>query len=480
MRKSVLLPLILLVAMVASGVGYGVLDAYNLVPGILTLENESVDMPETVEISLTDTGSKEVIGINEHAAKITAAQVQPLMQQLVAQAQNGLPPNPDSNDPAANMPVATGSRVGAIVIDTASGKTLGQVNADQLMTPASSSKIVAAATALKTLGPDYRFTTSTHLAGEKLFLRGNGDQLLSAGSGNPAATAGHAGLADLAAQTTQKLKDQKTTTVQLFLDESAFGDQNPLANWQAQGNDNYETKPTPIAINNGLANPELSYGYLPDPGLSAAEQFAARLKDQGIKVGQIQRGATPNDARKIGEVKSAPLHEVMHETLKESNNMLAEVLCRASAAKAGTGTNFSGEIKIAQKVLNDLKLEGTAFANHDCSGLSTENQIKPQLLAALMQQAARGDDPQLRPLVASLPIGALDGTLHDRYLQANGAGNVRAKTGSLQNSRALTGLVTTKSGRTLTFCVIVDSFKEGTGAIARGAIDNFVNGLAGL
>ena len=84
MRKSVLLPLILLVAMVASGVGYGVLDAYNLVPGILTLENESVDMPETVSISLTDTGSKEVIGINEHAAKITAAQVQPLMQQLVA------------------------------------------------------------------------------------------------------------------------------------------------------------------------------------------------------------------------------------------------------------------------------------------------------------------------------------------------------------------------------------------------------------
>lgn len=142
MRKSVLLPLILLVAMVASGVGYGVLDAYNLVPGILTLENESVDMPETVSISLTDAGSKEVIGINEHAAKITAAQVQPLMQQLVAQAQNGLPPNPDSNDPAANLPVATGSRVGAIVIDTASGKTLGQVNADQLMTPADRKSVV--------------------------------------------------------------------------------------------------------------------------------------------------------------------------------------------------------------------------------------------------------------------------------------------------------------------------------------------------
>ena len=70
MRKSVLLPLILLVAMVVSGVGYGVLDAYNLVPGILTLENESLELPETVEINLTDAKSKEVPGVNEQAAEI--------------------------------------------------------------------------------------------------------------------------------------------------------------------------------------------------------------------------------------------------------------------------------------------------------------------------------------------------------------------------------------------------------------------------
>ena len=229
MRKSVLLPLILLVAMVASGVGYGVLDAYNLAPGILTLENESLELPETVEINLTDAKSKEVPGGNEQAAEITAAQVQPLMQQLVTQAQHGSQPDPAINAAAEKTPVATGGRVGAVVIDTASGKTLGQVNADQLMTPASSSKVVAAATALKTLGPDYRFTTSTHLAGNKLFLRGNGDQLLSAGSGNPAATSGHAGLADLAAQTAQQLKEKKTTSVQLFLDESVFGPASKLA-----------------------------------------------------------------------------------------------------------------------------------------------------------------------------------------------------------------------------------------------------------
>ena len=181
----------------------------------------------------------------------------------------------------------------------------------------------------------------TQFAAGRLYLRGNGDQLLSPNAGNPAAISGHAGLGDLAAKTAKKLKAQKVSTTQLFLDESIFGDQNPLPNWKAQGNDRYESKPTPIAINNGLANPQLSYGYLPDPALSAAQQFAQRMKDNGISVEAVQRGTAPKEAAMLAEVKSAALHEIVHETLKESNNMLAEVLCRASAAKIGSGTDKS-------------------------------------------------------------------------------------------------------------------------------------------
>lgn len=475
MRKSVLLPLILLVALVIGSLGYAVADAYNLVPGILTIEKQSLDLPQTVQIDLNTTKAEATKGINEQANQVTPEQLKPLMDQLVSQAQHGV----DNKSQESASP-DTNARAGAVVIDTASGKTIAQINGNQLMTPASSSKIIAAATALDTLGAQYRFTTSTHFAAGKLYLRGNGDQLLSPNAGNPAAISGHAGLGDLAAKTAKKLKAQKVSTTQLFLDESIFGDQNPLPNWKAQGNDRYESKPTPIAINNGLANPQLSYGYLPDPALSAAQQFAQRMKDNGISVEAVQRGTAPKEAAMLAEVKSAALHEIVHETLKESNNMLAEVLCRASAAKIGSGTNFAGQIKAAQKVLKKLHIESADFANQDCSGLSTEDRIKPALLAAVMQKAATGSDSQLRPIVSSLPIGALDGTLDTRYSQQAASGNVRAKTGSLQRARSLTGLVTTKSGRTLTFAVIIDSYKEGTGENARAAIDNFVNGLASL
>lgn len=217
MRKSVLLPLILLVALVIGSLGYAVADAYNLVPGILTIEKQSLDLPQTVQIDLNAAKAEATKGINDQANQVTPEQLKPLMDQLVTQAQHGV----DNKSQKSASP-DTNARAGAVVIDTASGKTIAQINGNQLMTPASSSKIIAADTALDTLGVQYRFTTSTHFAAGKLYLRGNGDQLLSPNAGNPAAISGHAGLGDLAAQTAKKLKAQKVSSTQLFLDESIF------------------------------------------------------------------------------------------------------------------------------------------------------------------------------------------------------------------------------------------------------------------
>ncbi|WP_122819853.1 D-alanyl-D-alanine carboxypeptidase/D-alanyl-D-alanine endopeptidase [Varibaculum vaginae] len=479
MRKSVLLPLMLLFALLLGGVGYGILDAYNVVPGVLTLEKRSVNLPDTVQLQLSEKQVADATGITTKARPITAEQVKPLLDKLTAEAARSADVSSQTEDDEAT-PANSETRVGAVVIDTASGKIIADLNGEQALTPASSTKVIAAATALRTLGPQYRFTTSAHLADKKLYLRGNGDQLLSAGAGNPTAITGHAGLGDLAAKTAQKLKKKKINSVQLFLDESVFGEQTLLPNWVEQGNSNYETKPVPLAIRNGLAHPELTYGYVEDPALTATQEFATRLKEQGIETGEVERAVTPKEATKVAQVESAPLHEVIHDTLKESNNMLAEVLCRASAVKAGTGANFPGEIKVAQKVLGDLKLEAKGFENQDCSGLSTENKIKPILLASVTQKAARGGDLKLRSLVSSLPVSALDGTLYNRYVGLPSAGNVRAKTGYVQAANTLTGLVATKTGRVLTFCVMIDSSQHPIAGGAIKVIDNFVDGLAEL
>ncbi|MGH9556309.1 MAG: D-alanyl-D-alanine carboxypeptidase/D-alanyl-D-alanine endopeptidase [Terriglobales bacterium] len=77
---------------------------------------------------------------------------------------------------------------GVDVVSLASGKTLYARNADKLFTPASSTKLFITATALATIGPDYRFRTTVETTGTvdrygrllgDLVLTGRGDPNLS-------------------------------------------------------------------------------------------------------------------------------------------------------------------------------------------------------------------------------------------------------------------------------------------------------------
>ena len=77
-----------------------------------------------------------------------------------------------------------------------------------------------------------------------------------------------------------------------------------------------------------------------------------------------------------------------------------------------------------------------------------------------------------RDLLTALPVGALDGTLSDRYVGTSAAGVVRAKTGSLDQTVSLTGTVVTADGRLLAYSVIIDGFPEGGMWSARTAMDN--------
>src|SRR5262245_25546059 len=55
---------------------------------------------------------------------------------------------------------------GVLVVDTETGKTLYELNAEQLFAPASVTKLYSCATALCTLGPDHRFKTPVYSRGK--------------------------------------------------------------------------------------------------------------------------------------------------------------------------------------------------------------------------------------------------------------------------------------------------------------------------
>src|SRR5262245_12880888 len=69
---------------------------------------------------------------------------------------------------------------GMLVVEAATGKTIYELNADRLFTPASTTKLFSCASALCLLGPDYRFETPVYVRGTRSGGTIRGDLILVA------------------------------------------------------------------------------------------------------------------------------------------------------------------------------------------------------------------------------------------------------------------------------------------------------------
>jgi len=172
--------------------------------------------------------------------------------------------------------------------------------------------------------------------------------------------------------------------------------------------------------------------------------------------------------------RSAPLSEFARVLMKVSQNQYAETLLRTLGA-AGGGTAAAGQ-KVVREVLDGWGIPQDAYVLADGSGLSRYNFLSAEMLVKILRQLSR--DPRHHDaFLAPLPIGGQDGTIARRFAGTRAAGNVRAKTGSIANARALSGYVTTADGETLVFSVLANNFSQPS-AVIDGATDLAIERLA--
>jgi D-alanyl-D-alanine carboxypeptidase/D-alanyl-D-alanine-endopeptidase (penicillin-binding protein 4) len=92
----------------------------------------------------------------------------------------------------------------------------------------------------------------------------------------------------------------------------------------------------------------------------------------------------------------------------------------------------------------------------DGSGLSRDNKVSARQIAALIDAVLRLDARTSKPFLDSLAVGAESGTLDGRMKKADLAGRVHAKTGFINGTGALSGLVDARDGRKLVFSILVE------------------------
>lgn len=172
---------------------------------------------------------------------------------------------------------------------------------------------------------------------------------------------------------------------------------------------------------------------------------------------------------------SPTLAEDMAVTLKVSQNLHAELLLRRLGKTYGTDGSTAQGSRVVRQFLLNIGLDGDDFILYDGSGLSSHDLVTPRATAKLLAYATR--QPWFAQWRAGFPIGGEDGTLNSRFSQPPLKDHLFAKTGTLGESRALSGYLDCASGKTIIFSVMVDNHAPNTPA-ERDAMDHIVAAIA--
>ena len=209
-------------------------------------------------------------------------------------------------------------------------------------------------------------------------------------------------------------------------------------------------------------------------GLRGADACEAQTVSGGECAGSclvpIQRGQL------LASHTSAPLGEDVVLTNKVSQNLHAEILFHQLGRRA---TCRDGSIvdsaRMVRAFLIHAGVDGDDFTFFDGSGLSAHDLVTPRATATFLAFVAK--QSWFADWKASLPEGGVDGSLETRFPELPLKGHLFAKTGTLGESRALSGYVDAASGRTVIFSIFVDDHAPG-GSADRVVMDKIVAAIA--
>ncbi|MBM4182701.1 MAG: D-alanyl-D-alanine carboxypeptidase/D-alanyl-D-alanine-endopeptidase [Gemmatimonadetes bacterium] len=228
---------------------------------------------------------------------------------------------------------------------------------------------------------------------------------------------------------------------------------------------------------------------VPVPAHFAASVFRATLEERGVTVeGSVRVVDDPGQSlladgaitapalgrrstRVLARHVSDPLSVYLAVVNKESNNLFAELVFRAlGRATSGVASPESASAAV-RNALGELGVDMSGVIQLDGSGLSSGSRVSASTFVDVV--ASMFESPVWPEYWGSLPQA---GTRREmsRMLGTPAAGNLRAKTGTIDGVSALTGMVRSRTGERLAFSMMVN----GTRANARAkSVENRVGAL---
>lgn len=323
------------------------------------------------------------------------------------------------------------STVGMMVYDLDADSVLYSHNARLLLRPASTMKLVTAIAAIDRLGGSYQFKTELCYTGEvnDRTLTGN---IYCVGGFDPRFNS------DDMRAFVEAIHKMGVDTIRgnIYADKSMKDADQFGAGW-CWDDDNPALSPLLISRKD-----------------SFVERFVSDLLADSLvveaNVGEAQR---PDSAYCICR-RFHTIDQILMRMMKNSDNLYAESMFYQLAASTGTRQASAKQARsVINRLISKVGLNPKRYEIADGSGLSLYNYLSAELEVRLLRYAFQNNNiyMHLRP---SLPIAGEDGTLRKRMTGVFTAGNVRAKTGTVQGVSSLAGYCTAANGHRLAFSII--------------------------
>lgn len=349
------------------------------------------------------------------------------------------------------------AKLTGVVTDPHTGKTLWQRSPDAPTGPGSTNKLLTSAAALLTFDPDKRFVTKVVQGSDPstAVVVGGGDPTINSMPAGKDSVYWNAPRLSSLVEQVRKASGGQIKTVKI--DQHRYSGQTAAKGWDPADikAGNY-TPIVPAIMNGGRADPTMAENTprSANPGKDLLGEFAG-----GIGAKPAGEGEAPKQGKVLGEIRSAPLRDLVPNLLSISDNVLAETLGHEVALANGKPASFEGATAAVREVLAKHGFDVNGMQLADNSGLSTMDRLPARLIGSVVA-AATGDGERaerLRPILEGLPVAGGTGTLANRYHDGPaepGRGWVRAKTGTLTGVSTEAGYVQTKDNQLLVFTMM--------------------------
>lgn len=322
-----------------------------------------------------------------------------------------------------------------VLVETLDGNIVAEQVPDETFNPASAIKLATALVALRTLGPQHRFTTGVWTNGtfDKRTGTISGDLYIS--GRDPSLHYEHA------VMMARQLNNLGIRTVMGNLIVAPGFTMN--FNWSARrsGQQFYDT------LDSGLRSAEATRAWWYERSV-LGDKASLETTPSVVILGEVQVNAVAPGAKLILSHNSSTLVDILKVLLCYSNNFMAERL----------GDSLGGTESVSRELVSLLNLTSNEFMISSLSGLGI-NRVTPRAMMKIFRALRQELRKHKLSTTDIMPVAGIDpGTLQDRFTGLPWKGSVIAKTGTLIRTdggvSSLVGQMKTGSGETLLFVIM--------------------------